>query len=47
MQLVDAHCHFDFPEFDGVRDQVLDTARARGVEALVVPGVRRVDWDRV
>jgi TatD DNase family protein len=47
MPLVDAHCHFDFPEFDGVRDQVLDAARARGVEALVVPGVRRVDWDRI
>jgi len=47
MQLVDAHCHFDFPEFDGIRDQVLAEARAQGVEALVIPGVRRADWARV
>ncbi|AMQ89985.1 MULTISPECIES: TatD family hydrolase [Marinobacter] len=47
MQLVDAHCHFDFPEFDGIRDQVLAEARGRGVEALVIPGVRRADWARV
>lgn len=47
MQLIDAHCHFDFPRFDGVRDQELDRARREGVKALVIPGVRRRDWGRV
>ena len=47
MRLVDAHCHFDFPRFDGVREQELAAAAKGGVRALVVPGVRRADWDRV
>lgn len=47
MRLVDAHCHFDFPRFDGVREQVLAEAAAGGVRALVIPGVRRADWERV
>lgn len=47
MRLVDAHCHFDFPRFDGVREQELAAAAKGGVRALVVPGVRRADWGRV
>lgn len=45
--LVDAHCHFDFPRFDGVREQELARAREQGVMAVVVAGVRRPDWARV
>ncbi|MBW4935612.1 TatD family hydrolase [Marinobacter sp. F4206] len=47
MQLVDAHCHFDFPRFDGCRGSELDRARASGLAGLVIPGVRRADWGRV
>lgn len=47
MQLVDAHCHFDFPEFDGRREAELELARSRGVSHLVIPGVRQPDWGRV
>lgn len=47
MRLVDAHCHFDFPTFDGRRPGVWEQARRVGVERLVIPGVRRADWDRV
>ena len=47
MRLFDAHCHFDFPEFDERRDQVLAAARALGVSGLVMPGVRRADWGRL
>ena len=47
MQLVDAHCHFDFPRFDGCRDEELDKARSAGLTGLVIPGVRRADWARV
>lgn len=47
MRLIDAHCHFDFPEFDGQRDAVLDEARSAGLSQLVIPGVRRCDWGRV
>ncbi|WP_165857076.1 TatD family hydrolase [Marinobacter sp. JSM 1782161] len=45
--LIDAHCHFDYPCFDGRRAAVLDECRSAGVAGLVIPGVRARDWDRV
>ncbi len=45
--LVDAHCHFDFPRFDGVRQDEWAKAQAGGVRGLVIPGVRSADWQRV
>ena len=45
--LFDSHCHFDFPRFDGVREQEWLRARISGVRGLVIPGVRRPDWPRV
>lgn len=47
MHLVDAHCHFDFPVFRGQREDTWYRARQAGVGRLVIPGVRRADWDRV
>ncbi len=47
MELTDAHCHLDFPEFSGRRQQVLAGAAAAGVSRVVIPGVRRQHWDRV
>ncbi|MGP4845717.1 TatD family hydrolase [Marinobacter sp. 1Y8] len=44
---VDAHCHLDFPEFDGTRDAVLAHCRELGVGRLVMTGVRAVDWPRL
>lgn len=45
--LVDGHCHFDFPDFDGIRQQEWVSAQSGGVRGLVIPGVRRADWQRV
>lgn len=47
MKFIDAHCHFDFPEFDGRRKTVLEQAHIAGLSSLVIPGVRRHDWNRV
>ncbi|SFR73111.1 TatD DNase family protein [Marinobacter daqiaonensis] len=47
MNLVDAHCHFDFPAFEGRRAEVWARAQEEGVRRLVIPGVRQSDWDRV
>lgn len=47
MELVDAHCHFDFPVFDDCRRELWTKARQQGVQRLVIPGVRRADWGRV
>lgn len=47
MKLVDAHCHFDFPFFDGRRASELEVASEEGLAGLVIPGVRRPNWARV
>ncbi len=37
-QVIDTHCHLDFPEFDADRDQVVARSRAEGVVAMVNVG---------
>lgn len=32
---IDTHCHLDFPEFEADRPQVLENAKAAGVEAVI------------
>jgi TatD DNase family protein len=34
-EIVDSHCHIDFPDFDGERDAMLARARAAGVTRMV------------
>ncbi|KAA9008035.1 TatD family hydrolase [Histidinibacterium aquaticum] len=34
-QIVDSHCHLDFPDFQGERDAVIDRAHAAGVTRMV------------
>ncbi|SUZ31623.1 putative metal-dependent hydrolase YcfH [Roseibaca ekhonensis] len=34
-QIVDSHCHLDFPDFDAERAAVIDRARAAGVTRMV------------
>jgi TatD DNase family protein len=46
-ELIDSHCHLDFPEFDADRDQVLARARAAGVKGFVNPGTTRQGWGRL
>lgn len=43
-ELVDAHCHFDFPVFDGHRDAILKRAGEMGISTLVVPGTCPASW---
>lgn len=40
----DSHCHFDFAAFDEDRDTVWRACNARGIAALLVPGVSPVQW---
>lgn len=47
MQLIDTHTHLDFPEFDADRDELLARSQRLGVEAAVVLGVYRDNWERV
>lgn len=37
--MIDSHCHFDLPAFDGQRAQLLANCEAIGVYKLLVPGL--------
>jgi len=45
--LIDSHCHLDFPAFDDDRDQVIDRARAAGVEKIISIGTRLSAFDNL
>jgi TatD DNase family protein len=47
MQLADAHCHLDFPEFDADRNQVLIKARAAGIQQIILPATTAKCWGRL
>lgn len=47
IELIDTHCHLDFPVFDENRDQIVSNAKALSVNAFVVPGVVAQDWTRL
>jgi len=37
--MIDSHCHLDFDQFDGLRDQMLAKAREAGVHTIINIGV--------
>ena len=43
----DSHCHLDAPEFDADRADVVQRARAAGVQALVLPAVEVANFEAV
>ena len=45
--MVDSHCHFDFPEFDHDRSEVLDACANLGVIKILVPGIEPAQWPRI
>ena len=47
MQLIDTHCHLDFPVFDGDREARLVAWRQLGVGEYIIPAVGEENWDRV
>jgi TatD DNase family protein len=45
--LVDSHCHLDFPDFDGERDDLIERAHAAGVDLMVTISTRIRKFDQV
>lgn len=43
---VDSHCHFDFSDFDGERENIWRACHDAGVLAAVIPGVAPEQWSR-
>ncbi len=47
MQFIDSHCHLDFSVFNNDRDQLIESARTKGVEKIIIPAVSRKNWQAV
>ncbi|HDZ8896352.1 TatD family hydrolase [Aeromonas dhakensis] len=47
MQLIDTHCHLDFPVFDSERAALLAECRQLGVGEYIIPAVGEENWGRV
>ncbi|WAG10521.1 TatD family hydrolase [Aeromonas dhakensis] len=47
MQLIDTHCHLDFPVFDSGRAALLAECRQLGVGEYIIPAVGEENWGRV
>lgn len=45
--LIDAHCHLDFPELAQQLPDIFTKMDAAAIERIVIPAVRRRDWQRV
>lgn len=45
--IVDSHCHLDFPDFDGERDELIARAREAGVELMVTICTRIRKFDQI
>lgn len=47
MELIDTHCHLDFPVFDDDREALLAQWRQLGVGEYIIPAVGEENWGRV
>ncbi len=47
MQLIDSHCHLDFPVFDQDRDEVVNAAQEEQVKQIIVPAIGKKNWSAV
>lgn len=45
--IVDSHCHLDFPDFDGERDDLIARAKEAGVDLMVTISTRVRSFDRI
>ena len=47
IQLIDSHCHLDFESFDKDRSEVIQRALDKNIQNIIIPGTKKVYWDRI
>ncbi len=47
MNLIDTHCHIDFPVFETDRERILNKCQSLGFTKLIVPGVCENQWSNL
>ena len=47
IELIDSHCHLDFPVFDADRSALIAQCKAQGIKHFIVPGVDVENWPRL
>ena len=45
--LIDSHCHLNYPGLVERQDEILDSARARGVGGFLNISTRQSEWDDI
>ncbi len=45
--LIDSHCHLDFDVFDEDREQVIQRAQDNNIKHIIVPGTKKVYWEKI
>ena len=46
-ELIDSHCHLDFPVFDNTRESLISECAQKGIKKFIVPGVTFATWMRL
>src|SRR5919107_110149 len=47
MRLIDSHCHLNYDGLVDRQDEVLDSARERGVQGFLNISTRQKEWDEI
>ena len=45
--IIDSHCHLDFDVFNCDRNAVIERAYNEGIKHIIIPGVKRKNWDLI
>ncbi len=45
--LIDSHCHLDFPDYDSDRDEIINRARATGVEKMLTISTKLSEAEKI
>ncbi len=46
-EIIDSHCHLDFDDFNSDREAVIERARRKGIQHIIIPGVKRNSWHSI